>query len=215
MKPDSYPPGFFTPAGLAETSMDYLLVAVFLRSRSDALPWAIEIAERAQLFAQRDLESLKVYVAGFSADAEGGTQAIQLIHYIRGWKGTHFYARGRMIIGETEQAYHLQSVINCFVESCLVRDYRAHCHRLIDSPYFPVSPQVMYEHIHPAFRHVTALSERGLYQFPCTYMLSWFQAQRGHPASIRDQIQAGGVAKCCDVCPRFNPDNFQPTKGLP
>lgn len=134
---------------------------------------------------------------------------MQLIHYIRGWKGTHFYVKGRMIIGEMVQAYHLESVIRCFVESCAVRDHRAHCFRLIDSPYFPVAPRRMYEHIHPEFKHITPLPERGIYQFPCAYMLDWFEAQRDHPASIRDQIQAAGIGKCCDVCPRFNPDNFE------
>jgi hypothetical protein len=39
-------------------------------------------------------------------------------------------------------------------------------------------------------------------------MLQWFRAQRGHPASIVDQIQAEGVDKMCDVCPRFAPDDF-------
>jgi hypothetical protein len=117
-----------------------------------------------------------------------------------------------MIIGEMEQAYHLESVIKCFADSCRVHDYRAHCHRIIDSPYFPVAPQRLYEHIHPEFRHVTPLSERGLYVFPCAYMLDWFQAQRGHPATVPNQIHAEGVAKYCDVCPRFNPDDFTETK---
>jgi hypothetical protein len=198
---------FFTPANLATESFRYLLIAVFLRSRSEALQWALEIAERGQLFAERDLESMHVYVAGFSP--EQTEDALQLIHYTRGWKGTHFYAKGRMIIGEMEQAYHLESVIKCFVESRWADDYRAHCHRLIDSPYFPVAPQRVYEHIHPAFRHVTPLSERGLYVFPCAYMLDWFQAQRDHPSTIVHQIQADGVAKLCDVCPRFNPDDFR------
>jgi hypothetical protein len=39
-------------------------------------------------------------------------------------------------------------------------------------------------------------------------MLQWWQAQEHHPASVHDQIQAEGVAKYCDVCPRFNPDDF-------
>lgn len=204
------PASFFTPANLAATSFDYLLVAVFLRSRSDALKWAIEIAERATIFESRDLESLRVYVACFSR--EEAVQAVQLIHCIRGWKGTHFYVRGRMVIDDMERAYHMESVLRCFVESLSARDYRAHCHRLIDSPHFPVSPRRLYEHIHPMFRHVTPLSERGLYLFPCAYMLDWFEAQRDHPASIRDQIQAAGIAKGCDACPRFNPDDFRTTK---
>lgn len=204
------PASFFTPANLAATSFDYLLLAVFLHSRSDALKWALEIAERAPLFASRNLESLRVYVAGF--DQEEAEQALQLIHYIRGWKGTHFYVRGRMVIGEMEQAYHLESVIRCFVESQSAQDWRAHCHRLIDSPYFPVAPKRIYDDIHPMFRHVKPLSERGIYLFPCAHMLNWFEAQRDHPASIRDQIQAAGVAKGCDVCPRFNPDDFHRRK---
>lgn len=190
---------------------------MFLKSRSDAFPAALEAAHKATLFAERDLETMKVFVAGFSPTHAGGVKALDLIHYIRGWKGTHFYAQERMIIGEMEPALHLESVLKCFGESCLTRDHRAHCHRTIDSPYFPVTARLQLEHIHPQFRHITAASDDGMYIFPCAYMLQWWQAQPDHPSTVRDQIQAEGVAKYCDVCPRFNPDNFglNPTKEKP
>lgn len=203
-------PTLFTHEDLCRMSHDYLVIALFVRSRSDAFRMAFEVARKATLFAERDLESMKIFVAGFVSTFEGATQALDLIHYARGWKGTHFYAQGRMIIGEMDQAYHLESVINCFADSCRARDYRAHCHRTIDSPYFPVTARLQLEHIHPEFRHITAQSDEGIYNFPCAYMLQWWQAQEHHPASVRDQIQAEGVAKYCDVCPRFNPDDFGP-----
>jgi hypothetical protein len=203
--PNALPASFFTHEGLCQASRDYL---VFLRSRSDAFRLAFEVARTADLFAERDLDSMRIFAAGFAPTFNGAIQALDLIHYVRGWKGTHFYAKGRMIIGEMEQAYHLESVIKCFADSCQVRDYRAHCHRTIDSPYFPVTARLQLEHIHPMFRHITAASKDGKYIFPCAYMLQWWQAQEHHPASVHDQIQAEGVAKYCDVCPRFNPDDF-------
>ncbi|VWB06992.1 hypothetical protein BLA6863_00144 [Burkholderia lata] len=142
---------------------------------------------------------------------------MDLIHYVRGWKGTHFYANGRMIIGEMRQAYDLESVLQCFAESCAVDDFRAHCYRTIDSPFFPVHMRLKLEHIHPMFRHITAASDDSNFLFPCSHMLQWFEAQPEHPSSVRDQIQAEGVAKMCDVCPRFAPDHFglNPKKRTP
>jgi hypothetical protein len=46
-------------------------------------------------------------------------------------------------------------------------------------------------------------------------MLQWFQAQEHHPSSVRDQIQAEGVEKYCDLCPRFNPDDFKKREEKP
>jgi hypothetical protein len=200
---------FFAQESLCAVSSEYLVLVLFVRSRSGALELAMDVARRAPLFVERDLESLKIYVAGFAPTFEGATQAIDLIHYVRGWKGTHFYAQGRMIIGEMKQAYDLESVLQCFIESCRADDYRAHCHRTIDTPYFPVHARLKLEHIHPMFRHITAASDEGNFVFPCSYMLQWFEAQPDHLASVRDQIQAEGVAKMCDACPRFDPDDFR------
>lgn len=205
---DSYPPSLFTHESLSRLSRDYLVIVLFVKSRSDAFPWAFEVASRAQLFAERDLDSLKLFVAGFVSTFEGAAQAMDLIHYVRGWKGTHFYAQGRMVIGEMEPAFLMESVLQCFADSCASRDYRAHCFRLIDNPFDPLAPYRNLEHIAPHFRHVEAKSDDGTYIFPCKHMLQWFRAQRDHPASIKDQIQAEGVDKMCDVCPRFEPDDF-------
>ncbi|SDH09137.1 hypothetical protein SAMN05216466_10767 [Paraburkholderia phenazinium] len=206
---DTRPANFFTHESLCDLSREYLALVVFVKSRSGAFDLAMDVAKLAPLLVERDLESLKIYVAGFPQTLEGAIRAMDLIHYVRGWKGTHFYARGRMIIGEMKQAYDIEAVLQCFSESCAASDFRAHCHRTIDTPYFPIVQLIKLERIHPMFRHITAQSDEGIYTFPCKHMLQWFQAQEHHQASVRDQIQAEGVAKMCDVCPRFNPDDFR------
>lgn len=209
---EARPADFFTHKSLCALSRNYLVLVLFVRSRSGAFDLAMDAAKRAPLFAEHDLESLRLYLAGFPQTLEGAVLAMDLIHYVRGWKGTHFYARGRMILGELGQAYGIESVLRCFSESCHADDWRAHCHRTIDTPYFPVHARLRLEHIHPMFRHITAASDEGNFLFPCSHMLQWFEAQPNHSASVRDQIQAEGVAKMCDACPRFNPDDFQPLK---
>jgi hypothetical protein len=208
------PATFFSPESLSRASKDYLLIAVFLKSRSDAFKWAIEIAHEAAYFAERDLGALKMHAAAFSKDRVGADRARQLIHYIRSWQGTQYYVNGRMIIGGMEQSYHVLSVLDCYAESCEARDFRAHCYRLIDSPYRPTAPRRLLEHIHPMFRHVPPIADQGNYTFPCKYMLEWFEAQHNHPASVQDQIQAEGIAKSCDVCPRFKPEDFGATSTI-
>jgi len=206
---DTHPASFFTHESLSQLARDYLVLVLFMKSRSGAFAAAMDIANRAPLFVERDLESMKLHVAGFASTAEGASNALDLIHYVRGWTGAHFYANGRMIIGSLENAYYLESVLECFIESCLSSDYRAHCHRTIDSPHYPIVSLLKLDHIHPMFRHITAQSDEGIYTFPCKHMLQWFQAQEHHPSSVRDQIQAEGVEKFCDLCPRFNPDDFR------
>jgi hypothetical protein len=203
------PASFFSHESLSGLSRDYLVLVLFVNSRSGAFDLAMDVAKLAPLFVERDLDSMKVYVSGFPKTRQGAALAMDLIHYVRGWKGAHFYAQGRMIIGEMRQAYDLEAVLRCFADSCAVDDFRAHCYRTIDTPYFPVHMRLKLEHIHPMFRHITAASDEGNFLFPCSHMLQWFEAQPEHPASVRDQIQAEGVAKMCDACPRFNPDAFQ------
>lgn len=206
--PETYPPSFFTHENLSRLSRDYLVIVLFVKSRSEAFPWALEVASRAPLFVERDLETLKIFVAGFVPTFDGANQAMDLIHYARGWKGTHFYAQGRMIIGEMPQAFSLEAVLKCFADSCAARDSRAHCFRLIDNPFEPLAPYRDFEHVAPYFRHFEVGAVDGTYVFPCKHMLQWFRVQRDHPASVHDQIQAEGVDKMCDVCPRFDPDDF-------
>ena len=201
-------PSFFSHESLSRLSRDYLVLVLFVRSRSEIFPLAFDAASKASLFSERDLNPPRIYVAGFLATADGARQAMNLIHYVRGWKGTHFYAQGRMIIGEMESAFHLEAVLKCFSDSCAARDFRAHCYRLIDDPFQPLSPYRPFDHVAPYFRHFEARSQDGTYVFPCAHMIKWFRAQREHPASIPDQIQAEGVDKMCDVCPRFDPDDF-------
>jgi hypothetical protein len=207
--PDFYPPSFFTHESLSRLSRDYLVIVLFVKSRSDAFPWAFEIASRAQLFAERDLDSLKLFVAGFEPTFEGATEAMDLIHYVRGWKGTHFYAQSRMIIGEMAPAFMLEAVIRCFADSCATRDYRAHCFRMIDDQGDPASVRPL-DDVAPYFRHIEV--KEGASLFPCKHMLQWFRAQQSHPSTIIDQIQAEGVEKLCDICPRFNPNDFRKIK---
>lgn len=205
---DTRPASYFNHDNLMRVSADHLIVVMFMKSRSGAFPVALEIARQAELFAERDLESMKIYIAGFPATARGAMLALDLIHYVRGWSGTHFYAQRRMIIGDMEQAHHIESVLTCFINSCSSPDYRAHCHRTIDDPYFPIVNLILLEHIHQWFRHVTPKSDHGRFIFPCTYMLQWFQAQPTSEASIPEQIHAAGIEKFCDVCPRFKPSEF-------
>lgn len=203
-----YPISFFTHENLCKVSRDYLLLVLFPRSRSEAFKWAIEIARNADLFAEEDLETMNIHVAGFVATKAGAEKALDLIHYVRGWKGSHFYAQGRMAIGTMQRGMDLQAVIDCFASSWGVKDVRAYCYRTIDDPFSPLSPTQNYTPIHMHFRHTEPASKVGTYTFPCRHMLQWFRAQKHHPSSIEDQIQAEGVEKFCDACPRFDPNEF-------
>lgn len=201
-------PDTLTHSTLLDLSHRYLVIVLFVRSRSTVFEAALKIARHADLCIERDLESIQIFTAGFVPTLAGATRSLELIHYVRGWKGTHFYARGRMMIGEMSQAFLIEAVLKCFANSCAVRDHRAHCYRLLDDPFDPLATYRNLDFIAPGFRHVEAKSTDAEFIFPCRHLLQWFRPQRHHPSSIPDQIQAEGVEKLCDVCPRFEPDAF-------
>lgn len=193
-------------ADLEAASKMYLVAIRFLRSSSVALPFAMEVAERANLFAQGELRGKKVYAAAFSRNQEDVQNALNLLHYVRGWKGTQIFVLGRLVPVEMDSSFWIRDVLECYSESLSATDYRAHCFRVVDDIYHPV---VSTDFVHSTFAiNRQIVSRNGNYVFPCKLLLMRFRPQRNHPSSVVDQIQAEGVEKYCNMCPHFDPSNF-------
>jgi hypothetical protein len=194
-----------------QASLQNLLVVAFFKSKSSSYPFVVGIAENAEQYRAFPVDGKLMHVAVFGRTQVDAGRASAVLRYILSWKGVLLYARGKLV----PNGWPILEVVNCFHESCSCHDRRAHCHRIIDDPSvsiprpanmkisISVSPQSL-----PTRPNLKIKREIDRYIFPCKYLYPKFAFQDGHPSSLRDQIQAGGVSQGCDLCPSFSPGDF-------
>jgi len=187
-------------------SVNSLLVVVFPNSASKNFAFALNIAQLADVYAVTEVGGKTMNLAVFSRCRDQAGKAIALIKYANSWKGVMYFCRGKLLVNR----YQIVKVIECFLESCSCRDNKAHCHIVIDDPFLE-RIQDMSLTISIRMVDVPLLKKEctiDLYSFPCKYLYNRFKFQKNHPSTPQDQVQAGGVEIGVDVCPNFNPDEF-------
>jgi hypothetical protein len=194
-----------------KASLDSLLVIAFFKSRASSYPLVVGIAETASQYGLFVIDGKPMHVAVFGRNQSDAGKASAIIWYTLGWKGILLFSRGKLI----PNGYPVLEVINCYSESCLCTDKRAHCHAVIDDPFLTrkdhiVTPTSISINLEAAFRSKMKREVRiDRYMFPCKYLFSRFSFQSDHPSSWEDQIQAGAVRAGCDICPNLEPGRFQ------
>lgn len=177
-----------------QSSLDCLLVVSFPKTNSKNYVFALSIAEAAERYGIATIGGKLMHVAVFGTTQADAGRASALIGYIRGWKGAFIFVRGKIV----RDSYRLEEVLQCYLQSCLCRDSKAHCHFVIDDPFDPGFSSQLFNH-----------RAGDKYIFPCKHLVTWFRFQDGHPSRIEDQIQAAGVEFGCNLCPNFAPDDFR------
>lgn len=181
-----------------QASLNCLLVVAFSKTNSINYSFAVSLAEGAERYGIAEVGGKSMHVAVFGRTQADAGRASALIAYITGWRGAFVFAQGKMV----SDTYHLREVLTCYLQSCQCRDTSAHCNFVIDDPFEDDDNQQMFSR---------KISKK--YVFPCTYLVTHFHFQSGHPSSIVNQIQASGVELCCNFCPHFVPDNFKEIRG--
>ena len=176
-----------------QASVGCLLVVAFSKTNSVNYPFAVSVAEGAERYGTAEIGGKSMHVAVFGKTQADAGRALALIGYVRGWRSAFVFAQGKMV-GDT---YHLQEVLSCYVQSCQCSDIKAHCIFVIDDPFEDDNNHQMSNH-----------ESTHKYVFPCKLLVTRFQFQSDHPSSIVNQIQAAGVAQCCNFCPHFSPEGF-------
>ena len=103
-------------------------------------------------------------------------------------------------------------MLDCYLEASACDDRSAHCEKVVDDPY---DTQLDREaggitiHLTTGTELPRKRVEIDRYLFPCSLLNDRFRFQTDHPASPRDQIQAGAVKQGCDWCPHFDPDAYR------
>jgi hypothetical protein len=198
-------------AELIKASRENLLAALFTRSRSVLYEQAVEIAKAGKIYSENESGGQLTHFAIYDRSREGAELARELINCIGSLKGAQVFAGGRM----ARSAWSVIRVLDCYLEACLSRDFRAHCNRVIDDPFRPGSETLSTT---ISFRltagddddKVKGIAALDRYTFPCSYLLQYgFRFDADHPSSPQDFIQAEGVRHGCDWCPNFDPDAFR------
>lgn len=60
----------------------------------------------------------------------GGNQS-DLARYLEGIKAVQFYAGGKLIL----ERMRIESVLTCYLEACACNDHRAHCNKVVTTPF--------------------------------------------------------------------------------
>jgi hypothetical protein len=192
-------------------SLDGLVVIAFFKSRAASYPLVVGIAETAAQYGIFLVDGKPMHVAVFGRTQSDAGKASAIIWHTLTWKGVLVFCKGKLV----PNGYSILEVVNCFHESCLCRDRRAHCHTVIDDPFIeklinsnmPTSISINISHSPKQGMKREVRVDR--YIFPCKYLYSRFSFQSDHPSSPEDQIQAGAVRAGCDICPNLEPGEFR------
>jgi hypothetical protein len=189
-------------------SFDCLLVVVFSKSRSKNFPLAMSVCGNLDKFWAIDVGGKEAYFACFDKNQIDAARAVVLLGYVGSWKGVQIFSQGKLL----NDAYEVESVLECYTESGSCRSLSSHCHRVIDDPFsdevvddlsMGITIRVTED---PVYKYEVEVDR---YLFPCKYLLSRFYLQKDHPSSPQDQIQAGAVEEGCNWCPNFSPDEWK------
>ena len=182
-------------------SHNYLIIAIFAKTNSYSYPLALNVAQQAEKYEEFVVGKTITHIAGFAKTKAGAEQAALLVRYINGWKGSTVIARGRTLHNYYGGAYILQ----CYLQGLSCNDRRAHCYKIIDSPYGVLSADgtVLPRYIG---------QDKTKYILPCQLLddeYSNLNYHPCHPSDIKDLIQASAIAREVDICPLFDLDAFK------
>lgn len=203
-----------------EDSLTYPLAVSFTKSSSPNYMLAVELAKQATKYAYTNVGKSVLHLAVFSADRLQMSRAMALLDYIKGLKGTRLFAGGKLL----HSTYKTEEVANCYLTALACNDWRAHCHRIIRSPFANDSARkewIKNDLAMPGFTKIGArltlfepkVKKFDQFIFPCSYLVRYgeihFRLDANSEVSVTNQIQAMGVSRDCAWCPNFKPVDFR------
>lgn len=190
---------------LIKDSLANLLGVSFGKSSSPSYPLAVSVAQGAKKYEELVLGGNTVHMAIFEKSRDGAARAMSLLQYISDWKSTQIYGGGKLM----QNYYRVSEVLRCYLAATACDDRRAHCHMVIDDPYYVpkrvVGIRVTFD---PYQEPEEVRTDR--YIFPCSLLHQHFHHKTSeHPSDPKHQIQAEAISVSYDLCPFFNPDEYE------
>lgn len=188
-----------------KASLENLLVITFAKARSPNYHLAIKVAQTCSGYAEFDIENSKVHFIAICPNPDDVSRALLILQYTSGWSTSQVFCKGQLL----KNTYNLTSILECYLESAKCDDYKAYCFGVIDDPSLK-RPRTTNFTIKIAVNDEAPEKPIDRYIIPCKFLGHYgTNLIPDHPSSFRNQIQAQAVQKGCNICPRFNADNFQ------
>lgn len=189
-----------TQFDIVEASLNAAVAVVFPKSRGGGYDAAVSFARQADSYDETTVGKTLYHFAVFGRTREQAARVLAVIRNLRGVKGFHVVAMGRLV--DWARVTH---VLECYLIAASLPDWRAHCVEMVPAGMLDRGPLVSSVSISidlnaPRWFH----TEPENVPFPCRYLLQrQFRFQPGHPASKDDQLKAGAALAECDWCPYF------------
>lgn len=203
---------------MVAASLEYSLIVQFGKSPSRYYKMAVSVAQSANLHEVVKLGGDTFHLAAFGKTRQDVARAATLLQYVARWKTTQVCGGGKILLDVTRT----EDVLRCYLKASACKDWKAHCHQVIDDPYFnrkaydiqglgakmATNPLRMWNEI--------VIDE---YIFPCNFLVPYFTRKSDkHPSDPIHQVEAEAVDIGCDWCPYFDAKNFvkigQRTKNI-
>jgi hypothetical protein len=196
-----------TAPAISEQAGTCLAIA-FPKSRSANYGAAVNFARNAVHYTDTEIDGNTYHFAGFGTDRAQVTLALSVTKLLLNIKGTMFYAGGKLVM----ERFRIESVLSCYLTACGSKDYRAHCHTVINDPFGSKSlPGEKFSMSMMDFIRDDSQAPAVQCLFPCRFLAGFTDMGLSgqHPSSQEDQIQAAAVRRGCDWCPSFHPEDFK------
>lgn len=205
---------------LIADSLAHPLAIAFSKSGSPNYGAAVELAKLGTKYAEQGVGKTTLHMAVFAADRLHMSRALALLRYIEGWKSTQVYAGGKLLLS----THRVAEVIDCFLTAEACSDHRAHCCRVIRSPFAGVDERIQWINSDRAISGFAFVGGKLVvtepkadhfdeYVLPCQFLARFGELHfrlDGDPAvTPHDRLHAMAVSQGCAWCPNFNPAEFR------
>jgi hypothetical protein len=194
---------------LIKDSLTHLLTVSFGKSTSPSYQLALNVAKGASKYDEIKVGGNIAHLVAFDKNREDAARALFLLHYISDWKTTQIYGGGKLL----QTFYRVSNTLRCYLEATACDDWRAHCHTIIDDPFYESADKSFFElkiviSAEPAEPKNSKMIDR--YIFPCSMLQRDFHHRtKEHPSNPIHQIQAEAISIGCDLCPFFDPKEYK------
>lgn len=181
-----------------EHSAGNLIAIAFPKSPSRQYSETVAIAQRAKAYGEFYLGKKLYHSAVFGTDKTQASYAYMVIDASKNWKGTKLFAQGRILVSN----YQVSQVLQCFLDSLVPNDHRAHCHF--------VDPDLT------KFQFGKGSDPEDRHLIPCRMLQGWSQRiYEDRVSNLPDAVTQLAVRKNCYWCPHFDPTATKQGFGYP
>lgn len=187
---------------MVSASLEYSLIVLFGKSSSRYYKMAVSVAQAANRYEVVKLGGDTFHLAAFGKTRHDVARAATLLQYVSGWKTTQVCGGGKILldISRTEE------VLRCYLKASAGQDWKAHCHEVIDDPYFDrraYNDQNLGLRISSTRVYNEVVVDE--YIFPCRFLVPYFTRRSDrHPSDPINQIGAKATDIGCDWCLYFD-----------